>query len=399
MQTETVEIHKLKNYYWSILSKASMIEQNLKDHMTQTTPELDTIKALAATGLIRCGVEFKKKYSQSVDVQETTHKVGFLTLTSKQETDLPQELSLILQDDLKRNYTISGEAVKRVLGSDYKKLILDDDGANRNFNPANRIKAIDLPDLDFSDLDDNDTAAKSPADQKVIEAANKKKEEENKLADENRLPVFASDPHFPSDKPDQKDGWTFLYNRHIVKIPLKQGVVIVKFYVYPLDVKQNDPATDIFVTAESGGMVRAGVSRGTTTGVSIEFDDVKFMIRAAWKNGEFQSIVRCLNQELAGTIAAQETKSFTPDPRMASTYFKTTVDGVPIDVFPAKFGENERTGYALAAVAIESKNNIGIATPGPDGTCILDLGNGSSKYLDCYWIGSKTVSFKVETFD
>ena len=220
------------------------------------------------------------------------------------------------------------------------------------------------------------------------------------------LPEFITDTRYVEDPKNKKDGWTFWYNKHMLTIPLPEGTAYVYFYVYPLQIKQNEGATDIFVTAESGGMVRAGVSRGESKGVMVEFEDIGFMIRGSWKNGEFESIVRCLNDDIAREIS-EEFRDFIPEDRMATTYVRADLNGTWVNIFPARYGDNEDNGYALAACAVEIPEhtgrdgtlypkNVTVVTPQEDGTFELDTGEGYPVHMQTYWFGDDPAYFNYE---
>lgn len=384
MQTiRSTKTQILMQYYWDVLSKITQVEQGINDHVAEKGKEVDTVKGLAVAGLIQLGIPFKKDYIRPPKAEPVTKKVGIFTVTEEEEDDPSrQTLMVSIEDDLQK-YSVPGSSLERIMGEKFKHIILEE----KPPVPEDRQEiSITLPPL----------PEEEETEEKVVEPA--APEDEKKETKAERMPVFRSDPHFDTDPPHKKNGLTFLYNRHTVKLSLPQGVAIIRFYVYPLDVHQEDAATDIFVAAETGEKVRGGVSRGDSAGVSIEFDDVRFIVRGSWKNGQFESIVRCMNGDLAAKMS-QTTKSFIPNPRMASTYYRTTIKDVPVDVFPAKYGANEANGYALAVCAIESGTNIGIATPGPDGTMVLDLGNGMVESMQCYWLGSDEPSFHVEIED
>lgn len=377
----------LRDYYWAVLKKITGIENGLANHMVDISPEAEITKAIAFAGLIRAGQEAKKDYRRASNTETKTKSFGMISLVSKQEEELPDELWIILQDEKRRDYSLKAALLEQVLGDDFRALI---DGSESFAGPgAAQAVPIEVPDLDFDEED-----LSSPENPR-IDLTEIVKEEENFKETSVRLPKFVTDTHFGADPDGSKDGWSFWYNRHTVRLLLPEGLATIRFYVYPLSIKENEGATDIFVVAESEGLVRAGVSRGNTTSVNIDYEDIKFVVRASWKDKKLDSIVRCVNEELADSFS-QEVRSFTPDPRTQTTYLRTSVQGVNLDIFPARYGENENTGYALAAIAVESENNIGITTPSADGTFIVDIGKDMPVMVNCFWQGTDPVMFYVE---
>ena len=203
---------------------------------------------------------------------------------------------------------------------------------------------------------------------------------------DNRLPVFAQYPELPKDKSGRKSAGTFLYDMHKIKVRAAKTKEYT-FCIYPLKIEENALVTDVFVVASvNDKYIRAGISRGRTSAVTITFDET-FLVRGSWKNGIFESQITVMGTD-AGTVEDELIANNTRRQKTATTYVSIPTSGTEeIYIFPGIYNKNdEDTGYALAAMAIKTKDDVMVLTPTQEG--IFAINNGKIK-LECYWQGNE----------
>lgn len=211
------------------------------------------------------------------------------------------------------------------------------------------------------------------------------KEDPKEISAATRIPAFSDYSKLKKDPEGKKNCHTFLYERHKLILTRETKKMNINFYVYPLKCESQNLAPDIMVVAEMAGNVRAGISRGTTSAVNVEFNSFKFVVRGLWKDKKFEGLVTCMN---ANNVEIEDKKYPIDWSKKTSTlYVHTVINGRDTYIFPGKFLANNDSGLAPAAVAIKDGDDLAILCPTADGNFIITENNGQVSTLDTYWIG------------
>ena len=385
----TITQEKLISYYDETMVRMDRLRTVEKTSEGKYFPEIDIGYGLAIANLIRNGVPFTLTHSQpKVEEKKSPPFIGIVQEEQPKETAEEDPDVLTIKDSNGGKHIIPCSVMESLLKKEYRTLILKETDASRN--SGNVTMNISVP--DYSDSIEDQVKEEEKTLQNLIQ----KQEGIESSYTEERLPVFAENDKFRKDARLEKSSVTFLYNKHEVLIDFgSQGVGKITFFVYPLEIKQDSNITDIMVVAESGGLVRAAISRGTSSAVKIEYDQFPFIVRGRWEHGAFLSQVNSLDENIAKSMT-DSVESFVPEERTSTTFFKTEYDGVFLYAFPARYGENENTGYALTALAVEDHGSITVLTPRPTGEYVVTCSNGEELSVDLYWIGSSPISLRCK---
>lgn len=334
-------------FYWDVLKRAEKIKNDLEANHSPETKELRYLRGIAFAGLIEHNTPFR--LVQPLKEITKTKKLGFLSITSVESTEDEREEQVFLQDPEGVEYSCDTQLLQDIMKQRYRTLVLKE---QETIQKEEGEAAILVPDLE------EETKQKT-----VIKMA---ESEEKQLAEEvhtkDRLPVFSKEEQFRNDRDGQKQIETFWCSQHDLTITHEGAHGTIHFYVYPLAIKENERATDVFVIAESGGICRTALSRGEVSSVELEFEGVPFAIRGSFQNGKFISMVKPLLADVAENYQ-EKVIDRSSSIRTSTTYVQTEYRGLKFNIFPAMFGGNGSRGFAPAGIVIERAGQIEISTP------------------------------------
>lgn len=303
--------------------------------------------------------------------------MAFISITSVEENQDFEEAKVIIRDPKGYDHECSAELLERILGPEYAPIVLKKSPEGVPLKQAQEIVLAELQE----EIDEPMT----------VPVQTEEEEKQENSAD--RMPEFVRDGRYKDDVQGRKTWDTFVYNHHALSISYRGNEGTIHFYVYPLAMRQNALSTDIFVIAESGEVCRAGVSHGEVSSVELNFGEIPFVVRGSFKDGQFQSIVKPMIQEVLDT-AQENIYEHPAKVRTSSTYVQTEYHGVPINIFPAKWKkdeygdyvpENGSSGYVPAGIVIGRENHVEVFTPTSEGVFNI-LGNDGEKILvSTYW--------------
>lgn len=374
---------KILDYFWDVLKRTETIKNSLQSENISDTPETQYLKGIAFAELLRHNVKFK--LIQPDKEITKTKSIGFLQVTSVTQNDDTREACIIITNPEGVEYSCELDLIKKILNTDYNRVVLkiSDDGKS-----IPTITELNIPDLP------EEAETKETSEEKGEE---KGKDEASSIAEYSaeRLPEFMHDGRYKDDPINKKQLNTFICKQHDLEINSKLGNGIIHFYVYPLGIKANEKATDIFVVAESGGVCRTSISRGKTSSLEIEFEGISFAVRGSFENGDFISMVKPLAEELVGNYV-ENIISYDAKIRTSSTYMQTEIHGILFNVFPAQFGKNKQNGLCPAGIVIERNNQLEIFTPTSEGSFVIKGNEGETISLITYWTGGDNPQFRIE---
>ena len=365
------------------LETATEIDSLLTQNGVKRQSEFITIYGILLSDLIKTGsVKVNIVKPEQDNTTKKMNPIVGLVLEdtgSKEEASTAEDQVEVVDGKIKHHILVSD--LLRIMGADqYNHYVL---GMPLNKKEKKKQVIATPKNIVF------DVNAGFEEEEKKVE---KKKEEPKKVKEEpkevsaaTRIPVFSDYPKFKKDPEGKKNCHTFLYERH--KLILTRGTkkMIINFYIYPLKCESQNLAPDVMVVAEMAGNVRAGISRGTTSAVNIEFNSFKFVVRGLWKDKKFEGLVTCMN---ANNVEIEDKKYPIDWSKKTSTlYVHTVVSGKDTYIFPGKFLTNNDSGLAPAAVAIKDGDELSILCPTADGNFIITEDNGQASTLDAYWIG------------
>jgi hypothetical protein len=373
-------------FYWKTLKQTDDINNAYKTSGHTVQQEASMIKIIAMAELIRSGVKFSYISNAAGEVSEA--KKNNIFSSEKQDKVQEKENTIEIKSNANIVYSCTESEMKKIMQKDYDKVILH----KEDKETPKETKSIMVPDFDegIEPEHTDDTQEAKENEEKNADANLTDQDPVN----ESHVPEFYEDPDLPKDPDQQKLLSSFLFDEHDVVITNDGMKAEIKFFIYPLRKYDNAACTDIFVSAISNNIMRAGVSGGKTFAVTIEFNkDVSFIIRGKWENGVFSSSVISLNQEL-GSNAIDDVKHYVPSTPTSTLYVKQKFDDMECYIFPASSGDNSATGYALAAIAyVDDSSAVNIITPSEDGTFIIH----DNYAIDAYWQGNNlTLYYEFE---
>lgn len=369
---------QLTEYYWKTLKEVEETENDISVKTGGSMSENNIMHGILFSDLIRLGVPF----TIETTVVEKKKESSFLGISVVQDTpaeSVPQ--NVVIKDDYGNIHKIACKILQSVMQKDYDKIILGIDGTTNSGN--NVTMDISVPKLDDEQEDKPKNKKKQKEEKPVVI-----EDETPANSSENRLPEFVENTGLPKDAEGEKAESTFLYNVHTLTIDLgTRGTGVIKFYVYPLQYAKNSKISDIMVVAEAGGIVRAALSKGVSSSVRLLFEDFQFVIRGRWQDGSFISQVNPLNDEIIDNTKS-EVKSVIPEKATSTMYMHQQFGGADLYIFPAKYGDNADTGYALTAMAIATKDDVSVVTPTANGNYVLQGKDNKDYSIELYWISS-----------
>ena len=392
-------------YYWDILDKSRNIMTESHANKIKIQPEAETLCGIAMANIIRSGYPFsvvdhsvkeevKKKNILDNFIEEVPDETDI-----KEDQDVNSEEGLFEKDvfgytgvtiDIRNDdnvlFSCPESVMKRILRESYRKLILHEEDVETP-EEVHVEEDVDV-DIDFLEKEEEEKRKAAEEKKRLAEEERLKKEQEDNqnkedpVFDPSRLPEFEFLSQFPEDNEDSKEYSTFLCNEHIVTFKDRPDISPIRFMIYPLASSQaNTLISDIFVIASSEGSIRAGISRGATSAVTMEFDNHIFMIRGSFKDGVFESQINSMNAE---EPIETKTTRHVPSAKMACTYTRVAMSDGTLFMFPAVMKDNNKTtGLAEAAIAIQTADAVRVLSPTSDGRFVIN----PETLLECYWMG------------
>lgn len=365
------------DYYWNMLDRFNRLEGTIQTQSgVKNVTEVNMAKAIIFSDLIRLGIPFNIEMAVKEEKKSSFLGISVVSDNPEPQEDIPDKVTI--KDDTGMVHSIPCSALQKVMRDDYLRFVLKRTGKSGKEN----ILAMDIS---VPDIDKMPEEKKKSKKKKEVEEPVKIEEPKDNGKSENRLPDFGVVTNYPKDANGEKAGDSFLYNAHKLDIDFgARGKGTIMFYVYPLQMARNSLISDVMVVAEAGGLVRAAISRGTSSSVHLIFDDYTFVVRGRWKDGAFISQVNSLNPELVPNIK-EKVRSFVPQKMTSRMYMHQDFDGADLYIFPAKFGENGASGYAPSAMVIATDADLSVVTPTAKGNYVLTASDGHSYTVDVFW--------------
>ena len=370
------------DYYWRVLKNAEKIKTDLALNNILETPEVEYMRGIAVAELIRHFVKFKLIKPEKEIVKTKGFGIFQLTTVTQNDDTRPECVVIVAPDGTE--YACELSLLQKIMKKDYKRLILKINDDGKSISSSLDIVIPDLPEEGTPVVKENKQTV-----------TNLKTDTQEYT--ESRIPEFGHDGRYKDDTPNKKAFDTFLCNQHDITINSELGSGIIHFFVYPLSVKLNEKATDIFVIAESGGICRTAISRGITSSLEIEFEKIAFAVRGSFENGDFTSMIRPLTADIVENYQ-EELIPHIPSIRTSATYMQTIVaDRIMCNVFPAKFtGNYQNTGLCPAGIVIWRNKQLEIVTPNSEGSFTIKGDHGDDIALITYWTGGDSPVFRLE---
>lgn len=269
--------------------------------------------------------------------------------------------------------------LKFAFGSMYDAITGEPEKKQKNLY-LNQNDNVYLPDV-YADMDEKKEDASAEANKAAMPVTPAKQRPKTPT-----LPYLGVNDKFENDGENAKTYDSFLFNTHSSTVRLRDGQVqTYQFVVYPLLPDMDDcMTTDVLVISQDEkGRTRTAMSdprKGFQKSVSIEYDNVSFIIRAHWEDGMFVSSVAVLSategdqpifkDKITPTIPTHQTSSF---------YLKHYApNGNVLNVFPLTLLRNDpKTGMAPVIFMVE------------DGQTRRLFSSGDNTYVSLYFAGKE----------
>lgn len=371
---------KTVDKFWDFLFKAEALKQKIEAENIEETAEVRLIRGISFSELIRNNVPFHVIIPEEDKIKEK--KMLFaISITSVEKSNDERTEQVIIKDSAGEDHACESSILKEIMGKDYQTLVLKIDPSTGEDLPSAEIV---IPDLNLEQAPANSPIEEQKDDlEKVEEQAPKSK---------NRLPEFAKNGRFRDDSLWKKELSTFLCNQHNITLTYQGNSGVIQFYVYPLDVKTEEKATDIFVIAVAGDVCRSAVSRGETSSVEIDFEGIPFAIRGSFEGGTFKSMVKPLVEEIVSSYT-EEIINYVPEKRTSTTFVQTEYAGITFNIFPGRFMTNAQNGFCPAGIVLIRNERLESLTPNQEGSFSIIGNNGENINIITYWMGGKDACF------
>lgn len=373
---------KIKNVdkFWDFLFKAEALKQKIEAENIEETAEVRLIRGISFSELIRNNVPFHVIIPEEDKIKEK--KMLFsISITSVEKSNDERAEQVIIKDSSGEDHACESSILKEIMGKDYQTLVLKIDPSTGKDLPSAEIV---IPDLNLEQEPANNPIEEQKDDlEKVEEQAPKSK---------NRLPEFVKNGRFRDDALWKKELSTFLCNQHNITLTYQGNSGVIQFYVYPLDVKTEEKATDIFVIAVAGDVCRSAVSRGETSSVELDFEGIPFAVRGSFEGGTFKSMVKPLVEEIVSSYT-EEIINYVPEKRTSTTFVQAEYAGITFNIFPGRFMTNAQNGFCPAGIVLIRNERLESLTPNQEGSFSIIGNNGENINIITYWMGGKDACF------
>ena len=219
------------------------------------------------------------------------------------------------------------------------------------------------------------------------------------------LPYIGINPKYDNDEVDNKTYDSFLFNMHTSKVRFKNGEEKdYQFVIYPLYPDTDDnPSADVMVIAtDEDRRTRAVLSdpaEGRQKSVSIEFEEITFIVRAYWEDETFITSVSVLSTPTGESpILRDKCRSCLPTKRTSTFYLRHIgMNGDVLNIFPTELLRNDAsTGLAHVVFMLEDGQERKVYIPGDDSYVSLFFSE-QHIHAGAYWVGNMlSVEINVE---
>lgn len=366
------DAQNLDNFYIDTLKFSKNHDMSL--------PENKALYKLAFFGLMRDGYKFSIREERP---QPLTEDKNNKAKVKKAEMDEPpiNTVVLLINDT---GYSCLESDLKLMFGDMYDELLKQKH--HETISSAENEEPFFIPDVyaDNPDQEEKQEKPKTDAAQASVPA--------HKVI---TLPYIAFDSNYENDPDGRKEYDSFLFDEHTVDAVLSNGGK--KHYdaiVYPLAMNtENQRSTDILVImTDDTGKIRTGMSKtgdAAQKSVTLEFDEISFIVRAYWDDGDFRTNISLLSSANGQAYISDKTIKVRPTRRTSSFYMRMVGgNGDVLDVFPRTLlHNNPRTGLAPVVVMIEDGTKRQLYTSENDNYYDLWF-NEKQQRVDIYWAGN-----------
>ena len=366
------DAQKLDNFYIDTLKFSKNHDMSL--------PENKALYKLAFFGLMRDGYKFSIRKEQPQPLPEDKNNKA---KTKKTEADEPpiNTVVLLINDT---GYSCLESDLKLMFGDMYDELLAKKH--HETISATEDDEPFFIPNV-YADNPNQEEKQEKPKADTVKAAAPAHKA--------ITLPYIAFDSHYENDPDGRKEYDSFLFDEHTVDAVLSNGDK--KHYdaiVYPLTMNtENQRSTDILVImTDDTGKIRTGMSKtgdAAQKSVTLEFDEISFIVRAYWSDGDFRTNISLLSSANGQAYISDKTIKVRPTRRTSSFYMRMVGEnGDVLDVFPRTLlHNNARTGLAPVVVMIEDGTKRQLYTSENDNYYDLWF-DGKQQRVDIYWAGN-----------
>ena len=366
------DAQKLDNFYIDTLKFSKNHDMSL--------PENKALYKLAFFGLMRDGYKFSIRKEQPQPLPEDKNNKA---KTKKAEADEPpiNTVVLLINDT---GYSCLESDLKLMFGDMYDELLAKKH--HETISATEDDEPFFIPNV-YADNPNQEEKQEKPKADTVKAAAPAHKA--------ITLPYIAFDSHYENDPDGRKEYDSFLFDEHTVDAVLSNGDK--KHYdaiVYPLTMNtENQRSTDILVImTDDTGKIRTGMSKtgdAAQKSVTLEFDEISFIVRAYWSDGDFRTNISLLSSANGQAYISDKTIKVRPTRRTSSFYMRMVGEnGDVLDVFPRTLlHNNARTGLAPVVVMIEDGTKRQLYTSENDNYYDLWF-DGKQQRVDIYWAGN-----------
>ena len=366
------DAQKLDNFYIDTLKFSKNHDMSL--------PENKALYKLAFFGLMRDGYKFSIRKEQPQPLPEDKNNKA---KTKKTEADEPpiNTVVLLINDT---GYSCLESDLKLMFGDMYDELLAKKH--HETISATEDDEPFFIPNV-YADNPNQEEKQEKPKADTVKAAAPAHKA--------ITLPYIAFDSHYENDPDGRKEYDSFLFDEHTVDAVLSNGDK--KHYdaiVYPLTMNtENQRSTDILVImTDDTGKIRTGMSKtgdAAQKSVTLEFDEISFIVRAYWSDGDFRTNISLLSSANGHAYISDKTIKVRPTRRTSSFYMRMVGEnGDVLDVFPRTLlHNNPRTGLAPVVVMIEDGTKRQLYTSENDNYYDLWF-DGKQQRVDIYWAGN-----------
>lgn len=366
------DAQNLDNFYIDTLKFSKNHDMSL--------PENKALYKLAFFGLMRDGYKFSIREERP---QPLTEDKNNKAKVKKAEMDEPpiNTVVLLINDT---GYSCLESDLKLMFGDMYDELLKQKH--HETISSAENEEPFFIPDV-YADNPNQEEKQEKPKADTVKAAAPAHKA--------ITLPYIAFDSHYENDPDGRKEYDSFLFDEHTVDAVLSNGDK--KHYdaiVYPLTMNtENQRSTDILVImTDDTGKIRTGMSKtgdAAQKSVTLEFDEISFIVRAYWDDGDFRTNISLLSSANGQAYISDKTIKVRPTRRTSSFYMRMVGgNGDVLDVFPRTLlHNNPRTGLAPVVVMIEDGTKRQLYTSENDNYYDLWFDEKQQR-VDIYWAGN-----------
>ena len=364
------DAQKLDNFYIDTLKFSKNHDMSL--------PENKALYKLAFFGLMRDGYKFSIRKEQPQPLPEGKKNKA---KTKKAEADEPpiNTVVLLINDT---GYSCLESDLKLMFGDMYDELLAKKH--HETISATEDDEPFFIPNV-YADNPNQEEKQEKPKADTVKAAAPAHKA--------ITLPYIAFDSHYENDPDGRKEYDSFLFDEHTVDAVLG----------YPLTMNtENQRSTDILVImTDDTGKIRTGMSKtgdAAQKSVTLEFDEISFIVRAYWSDGDFRTNISLLSSANGQAYISDKTIKVRPTRRTSSFYMRMTGEnGDVLDVFPRTLlHNNPHTGLAPVVVMIEDGTKRQLYTSENDNYYDLWF-DGKQQRVDIYWAGNSLNIMADET--